>query len=81
MQGGQIWGFDAGTRDWRTDLDYDGFDWGTASNPFAYGGLTYVDLTSFAGASGLEHSGIRVAKSCFSTFDLPRRHPHRCRRR
>ena len=44
MQGGQIWGLDAGTPDWRTDLDYDGFDWGTAANPFAYGGVTYDTL-------------------------------------
>ena len=35
VQGGQIFGFDSFTRDWRTDLDYDGFDWGTAPNPFS----------------------------------------------
>jgi hypothetical protein len=27
VNGGQMWGFDAFTRDWRSDLDYDGFDW------------------------------------------------------
>jgi regulation of enolase protein 1 (concanavalin A-like superfamily) len=72
VQGGQIWGFDAFTKDWRTDLDYDGFDWGAATNPFSYGGLTYSTLTSFATASGLETHGIRVShSSCFQTFDVP----------
>jgi hypothetical protein len=72
VQGGQIWGFDSFTRDWRTDLDYDGFDWGTAPNPFTYGGVAYADLPSLSAASGLEGSGIRVAKgSCFVTFNVP----------
>jgi hypothetical protein len=71
VQGGQIWGFDAATSDWRTDLDYDGFDWVVASNPFAYNGITYPDLPSFAAASGLERSGIRVSKSCFEQFNVP----------
>jgi hypothetical protein len=69
--GGQIWGFDAGVIDWRTDLDYDAIDWGTASNPFAYGGVTYPDLASLAAATGLEPHGVHVEKdSCFS-LDVP----------
>jgi hypothetical protein len=72
VNGGQIWGFDNYTKDWRTDLDADGFDWGAASNPFAYGGVTYPDLSAFAAASGLEWNGLRVSKeSCFETFNVP----------
>jgi len=69
--GGQIWGFDAGVIDWRTDLDYDAIDWGSASNPFAYGGVTYPDLASMSAATGLEPHGVRVQKdSCYS-LDVP----------
>ena len=72
VQGGQIWGFDAGTRDWRTDIDFDGFDWGSASNPFEYGGVTYSTLLGLSNASGLEANGVRVWKeSCFETVDVP----------
>ena len=71
VNGGQIWGFDGFIKDWRTDLDYDGFDWGAASNPFTYGGVVYGDLQSFASASGLEPAGSRVSKACFATFDVP----------
>jgi hypothetical protein len=72
VQGGQIWGFDATLRDWRTDTDYDGFDWGNATNPFAYGGRTYPDLRSFSNASGLETHGVRVSKGvCFEEFLVP----------
>ncbi len=68
-QGGQIWYFGSYTKDWRTDLDYDGFDWGGATNPFVYGGRTYGDLSSFASASGLERNGRRVSKNtCFANF-------------
>jgi len=72
IQGGQIWGFDAFTKDWRADLDVDGFDWGSATNPFTYGGVVYPDLASFSAASGLETHGIRVSHaSCFETFNVP----------
>ena len=72
VQGGQIWGLDAGTPDWRTDLDYDGFDWGTAVNPFEYGGVTYDTLLGFSNASGLEANGVRIWKStCFAQLNVP----------
>ena len=72
IQGGEIWGFDGFTRDWRSDLDADGFDWGTAPNPFTYGNVVYSDLSSFAAASGLEGHGLRVSRnSCFETFNVP----------
>lgn len=72
LNGGQIWGLDSGVPDWRTDLDYDGFDWGSATNAFAFGGVTYSDLPSFAAASGLESHGVRISKeACFATLDVP----------
>jgi len=56
----------------RADLDVDGFDWGSASNPFTYGGVVHPSLPSFAAASGLEMHGIRISHStCFETFDVP----------
>ena len=76
VQGGQIWGFDAVLRDWRTDLDYDGFDWGMATNPFVYGGQTYPDHWSFSKASGLEKNAVRVSKAiCFEDFRVPGQSP------
>ena len=70
--GGQIWGLDAGVVDWRTDLDYDGFDWGASLVPFAYAGATYPDVASLTAASGLEPHGVRVAKeTCFESFNVP----------
>ena len=71
-QGGQIWYFGPNTRDWRTDLDYDGFDWGNSGSPFYYGGSSYASLSSFASASGLERNGRQVAKSaCFESLNFP----------
>jgi hypothetical protein len=76
VQGGQIWGFDATLTDWRSDLDFDGFDWGVATNPFAYGGVTFPDIASFSDASNLDRHGIRVARTtCFETFDVPNAPP------
>jgi regulation of enolase protein 1 (concanavalin A-like superfamily) len=70
-QGGQIWNFDA-LSDWRTDVDYDGFDWGDATYPMVWAGAIYYDLPSFARASGLEAHGIRVDRDgCLSQFQVP----------
>jgi hypothetical protein len=71
VQGGQIWSFGGALADWRTSLDYDGFDWGAASAPFTYAGVAYPDIASFADASGLEQHGSRVDKAaCFEQFDV-----------
>ncbi len=60
-----------GTADWRTNLDYDGFDWGNYVYAFKWGSR-YPDLASFTAATGLEANGIRVDKnSCFATFNVP----------
>jgi hypothetical protein len=71
-RGGRIVDFDVSVRDWRTDIDYDGFDWGTASTAFEYDGWAYPDVWSFSNASGLERHGVRVSKdSCFEDFRVP----------
>jgi regulation of enolase protein 1 (concanavalin A-like superfamily) len=70
-QGGQIWALDA-LNDWRTDFDYDGFDWGAAPYPLFYAGAVYYDLPSFSRASGLEPHGTRIFKdACFADFRVP----------
>jgi hypothetical protein len=72
VQGGRIWDFDGALRDWRSDMDYDGFDWGTATNPFTYDGWTYPDVWSFSNRSGLERNAVRVSKDlCFEDFQVP----------
>ena len=70
-QDGQIWRFGAYRKDWRTDFDHNGFDWGAATNPFSYGGVTHADLPAFSAASGLETHGIRISKTaCFEALDV-----------
>ena len=76
VRGGQIWDFAAFLADWRTNVDYDGFDWGTATYPFFYNGVLYRDLLSFSNASGMERNGVRVSKAaCFEDFQVPGQSP------
>ena len=42
-KGGQMWSVSSDARTWRTDLDYDGFDWGSGSYPFIANGTIYYD--------------------------------------
>jgi hypothetical protein len=62
-----------GDPDWRTNLDYDGFDWGSYQYAFKWGsGIRYVDLPSFVAATGLQQHGIHIDRAtCFETFDVP----------
>ena len=60
-----------GSPDWRTNLDYDGFDWGNYVYAFKWSDR-YPDLASFQAATGLELHGIQVDKNtCFATFNVP----------
>lgn len=70
-EGSYIYDLD-GTISWRTDLDYNGFDWGDYSgDPLTYDGTGYSDLASFASATGLETHGVRFTKeSCFESIDF-----------
>jgi parallel beta helix pectate lyase-like protein len=72
VSGGQIWDFGSAVRDWRSDLNNDGFDWGASAAPFRYGAVTYSSLTALAAASGLETGGRRISRTaCFTTFNVP----------
>jgi len=60
------------TPDWMTDVDYDGFDWGSMTEPFRWEGKAYKDLESFAAAVGIERHGVRVKKDeIFEAWTLP----------
>jgi hypothetical protein len=66
-----------GTANWRTNLDYDGFDWGNNVYAFKWGSDNrYPDLASFQAATGLETNGIHVDKdTCFENFAVPNAPP------
>jgi hypothetical protein len=70
--GGRIFDFGSTLKDWRTAFDHDGFDWGSSTTPFRYGGVLHANLSTFAAASGLETSGRQISRAaCFATFNVP----------
>jgi hypothetical protein len=62
-----------GSTNWKTDLDYDGFDWGGYVYGFKWGGSNrYEDLAEFTANTGLEPNGIEVDKNTiFKSFSIP----------
>jgi hypothetical protein len=66
------WENDAGgTADWRTHLDYDGFDWGNHVYAVKWGDR-YSTLQAFSLATGLESHAIRIDKNtCFTNLQIP----------
>jgi Right handed beta helix region len=72
VAGGRVWDFGTAVRDWRSDFNDDGFDWGSSSTPFRYGGVLYPTLAAFSAASGLETNGRQISRTaCFATFNVP----------
>lgn len=60
-----------GAANWKTDLDYDGFDWGNNSYAIKWG-TRYETLSAFSSATGLEQNGIRIDKNtCLSGLEIP----------
>lgn len=59
--------------DWRTSLDYDGFDWGNSDFAFKWGdSIRYPTLGDFQVATGLQPNAIHInKKTCFETFNIP----------
>ncbi|MBD3322734.1 MAG: hypothetical protein GF350_16655, partial [Chitinivibrionales bacterium] len=60
--------------DWRTDVDYDGFDWGQSTYAFKWWENTtrYTDLESFVADVGIERHGIVVDKEdIFDSYSMP----------
>lgn len=47
---------------YKTNVDYEGFDWGQGPTAFVWNRQNYPDLKSFSAATGLEKNGRRVAK-------------------
>lgn len=46
---------------WMTDVDYDGFDWGTSKAAFRWqNNKLFPDIPSFSAAFGIEQHGVRV---------------------
>jgi hypothetical protein len=62
------------TPDWRTDVDYDGFDWGSSSPVFKWGDpvVRYTGLSQFTSGSGIETHGMHVDKAdLFDSLGVP----------
>lgn len=59
--------------DWRTDVDFDGFDWADAKDGFRWkSSMSYPDIPAFSAAVGIEKHGVRVKKAeIFERFDIP----------
>jgi hypothetical protein len=70
--GGPIWQQSSGgTKDWRTDLDYDGYDW-TGGFAFNYAGNQLASLANLTSTTGQESHGIKISHAtCFATFNVP----------
>jgi len=59
-----------GSNNWKTDLDYDGFDWGNYPYAFKWGNnVRLTDIAAFQSLTGQETHGIRIDRnSCFNDF-------------
>jgi len=67
--GSQIWDHQSALVTWRTNLDRDGFDWGTfTGNKFVYNGTGHGTIASYAAATGQETNGINF--SAAATFSV-----------
>jgi len=60
--------------DWRTDVDYDGFDWGSAPQPFLWNlgngrNAAFRDVASISEAIGILKHGIAVRRQ--EIFEIP----------
>lgn len=61
-----------GTMNWKSALDYDGFDWGNYMYAFKWNGIRLNDVTAFTGQTGQESHGIQINQhTCFENFDIP----------
>ncbi len=59
------------TMNWRSDLDYDGFDWGNFIYAFKWG-ERLDDIAAFQALTGHEMNAVRIDRDdCFEVFDIP----------
>ncbi|NHZ86345.1 MAG: T9SS type A sorting domain-containing protein [Planctomycetia bacterium] len=62
----------AGGINWRTNWDYDGYDWGAYPYAFKWEGQRLVDIPEFQNYTGQAMNAIQVDKNtCFETFNIP----------
>jgi hypothetical protein len=61
-----------GPADWRTNLDYDGFDWAGHVYAMKWNDVRYDTLADFIADTGLEPHGIAIdAPTCLESFNVP----------
>ncbi|WP_223788760.1 right-handed parallel beta-helix repeat-containing protein [Marinicella meishanensis] len=61
-----------GSNNWKTDLDYDGFDWGNYPYAFKWGDIRLVDIPAFQAMTGQEMNAVDIDHlSCFNQFNIP----------
>lgn len=59
-------------KSWKTDWNYDGWDWNGAEYPIVYNGTIYYSLSTFQTASGLNPNGVTFNHStCWPTLNWP----------
>lgn len=62
----------SGSMNWKSNLDYDGFDWGQYTYAFKWNGVRLVDIPAFTAFTGQELHGIQIDHhTCFETFNIP----------
>ncbi|MGJ8662518.1 MAG: right-handed parallel beta-helix repeat-containing protein [Marinicella sp.] len=62
-----------GSNNWKTDLDYDGFDWGNYPYAFKWGdNVRLTDINEFYKLTGHEQHAVQIDhNTCFSMFNIP----------
>ncbi len=61
-----------GSLNFRTRLDYDGFDWGNFIYAFKWGDVRLPDIVDFQNMTGQEMHAVHIDRSsCFQQFDVP----------
>ena len=62
-----------GSNNWKTDLDYDGFDWGAYPYAFKWGNNVRLDdIAAFQNLTGQEMNAIQIDhNTCFTNFNVP----------
>ncbi len=71
VNGGRMWDFKSSSPTWKTDSDYNAFDWGGAKQPFSIFGKNYSRLVDFSSCSGLDRHSFAFNKSiCLTAIGL-----------
>jgi hypothetical protein len=61
-----------GAMNWKSNLDYDGFDWGNYVYAFKWNGVRLDDITAFSNQTNQETNAVQIDhNTCFENFDIP----------